>query len=109
MTDLKFRMEQMAGESEGNIDSGKRVLELAQKAASLYSAQVTAEKRKLLNLVYSNSTWAGGELVPNFRQPFDLLAETNREYKKEKATFLEKSDLFEIWRPRDDSNVRPLP
>jgi hypothetical protein len=106
---MKFNIEQLAGKKEVNIDNAKRVLELAQKAASLYSAQVTAEKRKLLVSVYSNSSWAGWELIPNFRQPFDLLAQTNSEYQRKKATFPRKNDLFEIWRPRDDSNVRPLP
>ena len=99
----------MAGESEGNIDSGKRVLELAQKAASLYSVQIPDEKRKLLSCVYSNSTWASGELTANYNKPFNIIAETNDEYQKKKATFSEKSGLMEVWRPRDDSNVRPLP
>jgi hypothetical protein len=60
LTDLKFRIEPLIGGNEDSIDSGKRLLELAQKAASLYSAQIPAEKRKLLNSVYSNSLWAGG-------------------------------------------------
>lgn len=109
LTDLKFNIEQLAGEMEVSIDNGKRVLELAQKAATLYSAQIPAEKRKLLNMVHSNSTWAGGKLSLNYRKPFDMIAASNAEYQKEKVTFPEKSDLFEIWRPRVDSNDRPLP
>ena len=99
LTDLKFRMEPLAVEKDDCLDSGKRLLELAQKAASLYSAQVPTEKRKLLNLVYSNSSWAGGELTPNYRKPFDMLAVSNQAYQRKKATFPEKSDLIEIWRP----------
>jgi DNA invertase Pin-like site-specific DNA recombinase len=109
LTDLKFKMEKLSGEKAGSIDSSKRVLELAQKAASLYSAQIPAEKRKLLNLVHSNSTWAGEKLVPNYRKPFDMIAVYNKDYQRKKATFPEKNDLFEIWRPRVDSNDRPLP
>src|SRR6266571_8379756 len=78
--------------------------ELAQKAASLYSAQIPAEKRKLLNSVYSNTTWADGELNPNFRKPFDMIAVSNQAYKRKKATFPKKSDLFDNWRPLPDLN-----
>ena len=102
LTDLKFNIEQLAGEMEVSIDNGKRVLELAQKAATLYSAQIPGEKRKLLNMVHSNSTWAGGILTANYRKPFDIIAVSNAEYQKEKATFPEKNDLFEIWRPTDN-------
>ncbi len=35
------------------------------------------EKRTLLNRVLSNCSWANGELSTEFRQPFDLLKETN--------------------------------
>jgi hypothetical protein len=109
LTDIKFEMEKLKQEKGESIDSAERLLELAQKASSLYLRQVSDEKRKLLNLVYSNSTFGSGELMPNFRQPFDLLAESNREYQRKKVTSGGGNDLFEIWRPRDDSNVRPLP
>jgi hypothetical protein len=41
---VKFRIEGLAEGKEVCIDNGKRLLELAQKAASLYSAQIPAEK-----------------------------------------------------------------
>ena len=104
LTDLKLKMEQLAGKNEDSIDSGKRVLELAQKAASLYSAQIPAEKRKLLNSVHSNSTLAGGKLSRNYRKPFDMIADLNSDYQRKKATFPKKNDLFEIWRPLPDLN-----
>jgi hypothetical protein len=106
---VKFRIEGLAEGKEASIDNGKRLLELAQKAASLYSAQIPAEKRKLLNMVHSNSTWAGGELAPSYRKPFDIIAVSNQAYQIKKATNPKKSDLSDIWRPRVDSNDRPLP
>jgi len=45
-------------------DTAKCILELAQKAACLYSTQISAEK-KLLVSVHSNSGWTGEELLPN--------------------------------------------
>lgn len=50
-----------------------------------------------------------GELAKNFRKPSDMIAETNDVYRKKRATSPKKSGLFEIWRPRVDSNDRPLP
>ena len=96
LTDLKFKVEQLEGNNEVSIDNSKRLLELAQKAASLYSAQIPTEKRKSLNSLYSNSTWAGGELASNFRKPFDMIAVSNRAYQRKKATFPEENDLFDF-------------
>ena len=97
LTDLKFNLEQLQASNDIKTFDSTRVLELAQKAATLYSAQISDEKRKLLNSVCSNSTWAGGELTVNFRKPFDMIAITNDEYKRKKATNPERSDLFENW------------
>lgn len=58
VTDLKFRMGQLTAENKENTDSASRLLELAQKAASLYSMQDRDEKRKPLDFVYSNSSRA---------------------------------------------------
>ena len=77
--------------------------------ARVTSGLFVAEKRKLLVKVYSNSTLAAGIVTHNFKQPFDMIAITNDEYQQKKATSGEESDLLETWRPRDDSNVRPLP
>ena len=61
------------------------------------------EKRRLLNFVFSNSTWKNGKLIPAYRNPFDLLALTNTAYQKEKAASSKKDGLFEIWLPGQDS------
>lgn len=86
------------------LDDASRVLELAQKAASLYSAQNMEERRKLLKIVHSNSTWEDEKLTPNYRKPFDILVDTNVAYKQKKATSPEKSGLLELWLPSADSN-----
>ena len=109
VTDIKFSMERLRGEKQAQPITGARIIELSQKAASLYSEQVLPEKRKLLINVYSNSTLAGGMITTKFKQPFDMIAITNDDYQQKKATSSKESDLLEIWRPRDDSNVRPLP
>ena len=58
------------------IEDGVRILELAQSARKLFDLQDTAEKRRLLDFVVSNSVWKAGALSVTYRQPFDLIAET---------------------------------
>ena len=55
-------------------------------------------------LVHSNSTWADGELTANYRKLFDMIAVSNSDYQRKKATFPEENDLFDIWRPLPDLN-----
>jgi len=97
VTETNFELEQSRQENGESIDRAARLLELAQKAASLYSAQIPAEKRKLLNMVYPNSTWAGGELAPNNRKPFDMIVVPNQTYQRKKVTSPEENDLSDIW------------
>ena len=58
------------------IEDGIRILELAKNARKLFDQQGSAEKRKLLDFVVSNSTWRDGKIASTYRQPFDLIAET---------------------------------
>lgn len=57
------------------LENGVRILELAQKAYSLYVMQDSFEKRKLLDLLYWNCTLEGGIAKGELRKPFDLIAD----------------------------------
>jgi hypothetical protein len=57
------------------------------------------EKRRILQFVFSNSTWKDGRLHPVYHQPFGLLAVTNREYQQHKAASLSKSNPRSGWLP----------
>ena len=48
------------------------------------------EKRRIINFVCSNSNWKDGRLRPNYRQPFDMLAETNLAHQKKRPFSEEK-------------------
>lgn len=48
--------------------------QLAQRAHELFENQPATEKRKLLDFVVSNCIWKNGDLVAEYRQPFDVLA-----------------------------------
>ncbi len=58
------------------INEGVRLIELAHDAQRLFLKQEPSEQRRLLDFVLSNSTWKDGALMPTFRQPFDIIAET---------------------------------
>lgn len=55
------------------LTQGVHILELANRAYSLYIKQKPAEKRKLLNILLSNCTLDGKNLIPQYKKPFDLL------------------------------------
>lgn len=91
--------------SQNYFEDGAKLLELSQKAVSLYEKQEMREKRRILDFVFSNSTWKDECLHPTYRQPFELLAVTNESYQKENAASGEKSDISSTWLPLEDSNL----
>ena len=50
-----------------------RILELANKAYSLYLRQTPAERAKLLRIVLSNCSLDAASVYPAYRKPFDLV------------------------------------
>ncbi|WP_292059874.1 recombinase family protein [Brevundimonas sp. UBA5936] len=58
------------------IGNGIALIRLGREAHDLFEQASASEKRRVLNLVLSNCSWAHGELTAKFRQPFDLLSET---------------------------------
>ena len=90
------------------IDSGVRILELAQRAEILYQTQPMQERRKLLRFVFQNSTWTHGRLDPVYRKPFDFLVENYQRAKQADAESVTKTSVNEIWLPGRDSNPRPI-
>ena len=90
------------------IDSGIKILELAQRAGILYESQSIQEKRRILRFVFSNSIWKDGRLNPAYRKPFDFLVENKQKAKQRKGGSQIKNDVFENWLPGRDSNPRPI-
>jgi hypothetical protein len=62
--------------SQAYIEEAANLRELTDRAAELFKGQPSAEKRKLMDYVVSGCRWQGGELVPEYRKPFDMLAGT---------------------------------
>jgi hypothetical protein len=69
-----------------------RILELANKAYSLYVTRTPTEQAELLRLVLLNCAVDGGSLQPSYRKPFDLICQRVK---------------TEQWSGREDLNLRP--
>jgi site-specific DNA recombinase len=70
-----------------------RMLELANKAYSLYVRQNSMERARLLKMVLSNCHLDAASVYPTYRKPFDLICEAAQ---------------TGGWYARGDSNTRPL-
>ncbi len=78
----------LAGFDPGSPDrllDAARILELANKAHSLYVSQNPTEKAKLLKMVLSNCAIDSATLYPTYRKPFDLIFQRtkNEEWRRE--------------------------
>ena len=90
---IELSMVQHRTANESYMEEGVALLELANRAADLFEKQPASEKRRLLDFVLSNSTWADGELTPEFRQPFDMIADAAMACATEKAAGASSDDL----------------
>ncbi len=79
--------------STDHLLSAKRILELANKAYSLYLTQTPAEQAKLLRMVLLNCSIDASNLYPTYRKPFELIFQRAKN---------------EQWSGRPDLNRRPL-
>jgi site-specific DNA recombinase len=79
------------------MDEGVQILELARNAQKLFERQHPREKRRLLNFLLSNCSWEDGEVVASFREPFDLLAQTNAVAMRSETGPGSESAKSEIW------------
>ncbi len=100
--DLRRTLERHEKANRSYVDLGVQLLELASNAHTLYEQQPMLERRRLLNYAFSNCTWKEGRLTVTFRQPFDILADTNLAYQNRKATNGSADGLSEIWLPLYD-------
>jgi site-specific DNA recombinase len=101
---LLLAMHEHQNANQTYLDEGIELLELSQRAASLFQRQEPREKRRLLNFLLSNCSWKDDCLTPIFRQPFDMLANANSTYSQPRQPFNTQKVVFENWLPGLDSN-----
>jgi hypothetical protein len=90
-------------------DAGVELLELASGAHEAFLSQGSEERRTLLQLVVSNSTWKHGRLALELHQPFELILKEATKAREADAQDLAKGikrPAFENWRRGRDLNSR---
>ena len=93
--------------SQHYLLEGVQLIELARNAYSLFIQQVPTEKRRLLQFLVSNSSWAHQEIQVELRQPFDLVMKLTEQIQDAGEFDIEESATFEKWLPGTGSNRRP--
>ena len=73
LQDEKRRLEQALHARAS--DDATEAFELLDRASELYSSQSPSEQADALKILVSNCTLTGEKLDPNYRKPFDLVAE----------------------------------
>ena len=79
---------------ESFMECGVRIFELSQNAHQLFLNGTDDEKRRILNLVFSNITLKDGKLHYTYKKPFDMIA---------------KGVVNQKWWAMSDLNTRPHP
>ena len=77
-------------------------MELASRAADLFEKQSASEKRRLLEFVLSNCSWADREMTVEFRQPFDMIGDLATVGATEKVVGMAPDDLCQEKLPETD-------
>jgi len=105
---LREKIENYARARSIYLDEGVRILELAQKAYSLYVGRNRFEQRRMLDLMVSNCTLQGGKVTGQLTELFEILANGAEEEEKMRSSGEPELAINKNWLPRLDSN-RPLP
>jgi len=85
--------------SNGYMDKGIELLDLAHTAHTDFYTQKPEEKRRLLATFMDRGTWKGGVLEPAFKQPFDMLALSNSETSIKKPSEVGSEGFLAKWLP----------
>ena len=102
LTGLRTKIDGHGKAHTNYLNEGIELLELSQRALERYNECERAEKRRILNLLLSNSLWMNAALIPKYRQPFDILAVMNGEGESKIAlSGTGEGDLGKWWRQVD--------
>ena len=72
---IRRELEKYEQANSAYFEEGVKILELANRAYSLYIQQSPHEQRRLLDVLLSNCTLTNGSLCPTYKKPFDVLAQ----------------------------------
>ncbi len=79
------------------LDEGVMLLEICSGAKGFFEQGDAAQKRLLLEIALSNSSWGEGRLSVTFNQPFDMIAEAVAHAGAQKAAGSDPDGLRLVW------------
>jgi site-specific DNA recombinase len=94
---IRARIAEHEGANQSYLEDGIRLLDLSRRAHELFVKQPASEKRKMLDLLLSNSSWKDGELTVTYREPFDIIAKTATADRALAPTGTSDHDLHPVW------------
>jgi DNA invertase Pin-like site-specific DNA recombinase len=97
---IEADIEEHSSADSNYLESGARILELAQNAYSLYVKQDPFEQRKLLDLMVSNCTLQGGQVDVQLNEVFQILADGAEEEEALLAANAPQTARDKIWLPK---------
>ncbi len=92
LTGLQAKIDGHDNAHTSYLNEGIELLELSQRDLERYNEYERAEKRRILNLLLSNSRWTNATLILDDRQPFDKLAVNRRGQIRIAPSFAEEGD-----------------
>ena len=96
---VRLDIERHEAADQSYLEEGLALLEVAGRAWQLYESRNPTERRQLLNFAVSNTVWRDQNLEVVWRQPFDLLAESISECRKNDEPPDAKSGGHSKWLP----------
>lgn len=100
---IRRAIEEHEAADRSYMEEGVRLLDLCAEAPQLFERQDGFMKRKMLNLVLSNSIWKDGRLTAEYRPPFDLVALMAASAPSGDPAAWADSERCTVWRGRVDS------
>lgn len=87
------------------LNQGVHLVEILQSSVTLYKKGNIDQKRKIINFIGSNFSYANGKMDIKLRQPFDIIINTNIKFKTKKVANREVNDDYKLWWAQEESNL----
>ena len=82
------------------LSTARNSIELSHNALSQFVKSTGTQKKQILQKVLSNCKLSHGVVIPEFRQPFGILHDTNVAWKASGAKITDQNALHAFWRPQ---------
>ena len=87
------------------LNQGIHLVEILQSTVALYKKANVDQKRRIINFIGSNFSYANGKLDIKFRQPFDIITNTNVKLVTKKAANYDVNGDHKLWWAQEESNL----